>query len=588
MDAIAVQLRTKFIQMGLRMIVLLQLTSYLWPQDTPLKDVQPCYDFIIVGCGTAGSILANRLSASGQHQVLVIEAGGDPPMESLYAGTFLYLKNSQYDWNFTTVNDGFTAQAHRNNILTLTSGKMLGGSSSLGHLLYLRGDPTDYNRWADIVKDQSWNYEHLIKYFRKSEMLDFKDMYTRNNLFHGTDGPMGVTKIVNHVSQKYLHIFKQAGHEIIKDGNTNMTLGYFEPMFMSKDGIRQSVTYTYLTPIKNRPNLHFLKEAEVIDIKLNKDKAVGVTVIKNNDIIRMKANREIILSAGAIKTPQLLMLSGIGLSDHLSDHGIEVKKHLPVGKFYQDHLEVTVVHKLNVNNQKSFPADPHEFPASVIVGNVAVDKGKRAPDYQSQNFIIPSDSDSLLTICSVENAFINDICESIYNKTKGYETMLSKIIFLRPKAKGHVVLQSADYKDNPLIISGFYSHDIDVDTMSNYIIHFLQLSKTPVFKQFGGDIVFPTLPECDNYPGITYWKCYALNMMGSSYDYTGTCSMGSVVDRRLRVMGVGGLRVVDASVIPVIPSGSIQAAVMAIAEKGADMILKEVKNKSPSRCNPNT
>lgn len=505
-----------------------------------------------------------------------------------YAATFLYLKNSKYDWNFTTVNDGITAQAHRNHLLTLTSGKMLGGSSSLGHLLYLRGDPSDYNRWADIVKDESWNYKNLLKYFKKSESFDYKNItHTQNDYFHSDDGPMGVTRIVSHISQKYLHMFNQAGHQIIRDGNRNMTLGYFEPMFMSKDGIRQSIPYTYLTPIRNRPNLHILKDTEVINIQLDEDKAIGVTAINNDEIIKIKANREIIISAGAIKTPHLLMLSGIGLNDHLREHGIEVKKHLPVGKFYQDHLEVTVVHKLNINNHKSSPADPHEFPASVIVGNVATKKGKTAPDYQSQNFIIPSDSDVLLALCSVESTFVNEICESLYNKTKGYETMLSKIIFLHPKSKGHVVLQSADYKDNPLIISGFYSHEVDVDTMSNYIIHFLQLSKTTVFKQFGGDIVFPTLSACDNYPGITYWKCYALNMMSSSYDYTGTCSMGSVVDRRLRVMGVGGLRVVDASVIPVIPSGSIQAAVMAVAEKGADMILKEAKNKRPSKCNLN-
>ncbi|CAB3247273.1 unnamed protein product [Arctia plantaginis] len=518
------------------------------------------------GMWYGGRFLANRLSASGKHQVLVIEAGGDPPIESLYAGTFLYLKNSQYDWNFTTVNDGFTAQAHRNNILTLTSGKMLGGSSSLGHLLYLRGDPTDYNRWADIVKDQSWNYESLLKYFKRSEILDYKDMYTRNDYFHGTDGPMGVTRFVNQASLKFLHIFNQAGHQVIKDGNRNMTLGYFEPMFMSKDGIRQSISYTYLTPIRSRSNLHFLKETEVINIKLDKDKAVGVTAIKNNEIIRVKANREIIISAGAIKTPQLLMLSGIGLSDHLSDRGIEVKKHLPVGEFYQDHLEVTLVHKLKLQNQKSRSTDPHEFPASVIIGNVAIHKGRTTPDYQSKNFIIPSYSDTLLSICSVENTFRNDICQSLYNKTKGYETMLSKIMFLHPKAKGRVVLHSADHTDNPLIISGFYSQAEDLDTMLSYVIDFIQLAKTAIFKQFAGDLVLPTLPECDDYSGITYWKCYSLHMMSSAYDYSGTCSMGSVVDERLKVIGVGGLRVVDASVIPVIPSGSIQAAVMAIAE----------------------
>ncbi|XP_075987694.1 ecdysone oxidase-like [Anticarsia gemmatalis] len=587
MDAIAVQLRTKVVQLGLQLILFLQMTSYLWPHDTSISEVekQVYYDYIIVGCGTAGSILANRLTQSGEHQVLVIEAGGDPPMESIYPSMFSYLTNSKYDWNFTTINDLYTAKGHRNHVLHLTSGKMLGGDSSLGHQLYVRGDPHDYDLWAEITKDQSWNYQNLLPYFKRSENLDDEKVMESNyGRFHGTKGSVGVTRDLKHINKKYLHAFKEAGNHILMDGNGDHTLGYYEPMFMVKDGIRQSTPYAFLTPIRHRRNLHLMKHTEAIEINFVDNKAVGVTAVKNNKKFNVKAKKEVIISAGAHKTPQLLMLSGIGLKDHLRSYNISVKVSLPVGKYYQDHLSVILVHKLKIHHHKSPLPDPHEYPLNVFIGNVAVDKSKTYPEYQSVNYIIPSDSDRLLLLCSVDYSYNNELCQSFYNQTKGHETMVSKILLLHPSSRGHVLLQSNDYKDQPMILSGFFSHDDDLKKFTDYIADFLKVTQTSIFKKFGAELVHPSFrgatDNCENYPGSAYWKCYALNLVGSGYHYTSTCSMGRVVDNRLKVYGTAGLRVVDASVIPAITSGDTQAAVMAVAEKAADMILEDAnRNK---------
>lgn len=449
---------------------------------------------------------------------------------------------------------------------------MLGGSSSLGHHLYVKGSPYDYNSWAEIVKENTWNYENLRPYFKKFENV-------------------GLTKQSYEVNNKYLKAFKEAGHDILKDANGIQTLGYYEPTFMVKGGFRQSMAYAYLTPARHRPNLHVLKETEVIEINFDGNTAVGVTAVNGNEVIKTKAKREVIVSAGAIKSPHLLMLSGIGPKDHLESNGIAVKSKLPVGKTYQDHLSVILAHKLNIRNEKSTPKSPHEIPLPIVIGNVALSKSQTFPDYQTINHIIPSDSDSILSICSVEYSFKDELCQSIYNKTKGSETILTKLVLLHPKSRGHIVLESNKYNDPPMIISGFLSHDEDLDSIVDYIEDFIKVANTKVFKDFDAQFILPDLPDCNTlmgyFPpvGSTYWKCYILSMMDASYHYSSTCSMGTVVDSRLRVFGIKGLRVIDASVIPLIPSGNTQAAVMVIAEKGAAMILEDCKaSVSSSNC----
>lgn len=500
-----------------------------------------------------------------------------------YPGLTAYLPNSIHEWNFTTVNDGYTAQAHINHVLKLHNGKMLGGSSSLGHLLYVRASPYDFDEWVKHLVDKSWSYEQVLHYYKKSEKLDYKDfVYPGTDIFHSTYGEMGVKKVVNQISQKYLNIFKEAGHMTLFDGNRNISMGYYEPMFMVRNGIRQSTSFAFLNTIATRSNLHILKETEATKIYFHNLLAKGVTAVKGNKEIYIKANREVVIAAGTIKSAQLLMLSGIGIKEHLVANGIPLKKDLPVGKFYQDHLVVFIVHKFNATKTNMTSNDPRELGVSMIIGNAAV--SKPYPEYQTLNYIIPSNSNKLLSLCSLTYSFSDEVCNSLYNQTKGFETMLSLIVLLRPKSRGHVVLQSKDYQNPPMIISGFYTHEEDLKNMANYIVDFLHIQETPAYKQHGGEFVTPKIKICDSRTGVAYWQCYALNMMGSTHDYAGSCSMGQVVSEKLRVHGISGLRVMDASVIPLLPSGNIQATVMAVAEIGADMLLRDAKRQFPARC----
>ncbi|CAB3232708.1 unnamed protein product [Arctia plantaginis] len=490
-----------------------------------------------------------------------------------------------HEWNFTTVNDGYTAQAHINHVLKLHSGKMLGGSSSLGHLLYVRGSSHDFDEWVKYLVDKSWSYQNVLYYFKKSQKLDYKDfVYPGTDIFYSTNGEMGVKKLVNQISQKYLNIFKEAGHSTMFDGNRNISLGYYEPMFMIRKGIRQSTSIAFLSPITTRSNLHILKETEATKIYFHNLLAKGVTAVKDGKEIYIKANREVIIAAGTIKSAQLLMLSGIGIKEHLVANGIPLKKDLPVGKFYQDHLAVILVHKFKATKTNMTSYDPREMGVNMIIGNAAVNKLKPYPEYQTLNYIIPSNSDRLLSLCSLTYSFSNEVCNSLYNQTKGFETMFSLIVLLHPKSRGHVALQSKNYQHPPMVISGFYSHEDDMKDVANYLVDFLQIQETPVYKQYGGEFIVPKIEACDNRTGVAYWHCYALNMMVSTYDYASSCSMGQVVDEKLKVYGMSGLRVMDASVIPLLPSGNIQATVMAIGEKGADMVLRDAKHQFPARC----
>ncbi|CAH0695645.1 unnamed protein product [Spodoptera exigua] len=536
-----------------------------------------CFDYIIVGAGSAGSVIANRLTEIDNAKVLLIEAGGDPPVESVIPGLLPFMKNTEVDWNYETENDGYSQQYHKNYGVELTRGKMLGGSSSINFLAYTRGNFHDFNNWAEITGDESWSWANVLPYFKKSERLvDSVMLHSSASSFHGTEGYLGTTRKYNEEVLRYFEAFEEVGNRIVLDTNGNTPLGITECMFNVANGVRQSTAQSFLHPIKDRPNLFVLKNTLVSKILFDENKnAIGVeAILENNEVVQFKANKEVIISGGAINTPQLLMLSGIGPREHLESHDIPVISDLPVGQSLQDHVMVMMAHKMG-NSPPPKPVDPLYIQSPLMMGYTSLNRSKNYPDYQSINFIM-NEPTPMLQFCSFYYSYIDEICQALYDGSIGKEVLFSLVILLYPESRGKILLRSADPKEKPIIYTGYYSDPVDLKRHASYVEDFAKIQHTEFFESVNAERVVPEVCGCENkYSTEEYWQCYALCMMVSGYHYSGSAAMGVVVDSRLNVFGVQKLRVADASVMPKITGANTNAATIMIGERAADIIKED-------------
>ncbi|XP_046964378.1 ecdysone oxidase-like [Vanessa cardui] len=556
------------------LLTALALTSYKWPVDKPLSDSTTC-DYIVVGAGTAGSIVANRLSEDPRFTVCVIEAGGDPTLETGIPSLFPYLPKTHMDWNFTSENDGYTAQYRQQPFLDLPQGKALGGSSSIHHFYHIRGDPRDYDDWAKAAGDDSWSWQNLIPYFIKSERLE--DPYILNSQsgkYHGTNGYMGITRETRDLPLKYLQAFKEMGHKIIQNANAGETLGFFLPMFTIFGGVRQSSAESFLSPIKNRENLLVMKNTLVTKIVIDENSQATGVQCKTSDgtSITVNAQKEVIVSAGAFNTPKLLMLSGIGPKEHLESFGINVVSDLPVGENSQDHMSVILVHQLEETND-TLASDPTQFPLPTFVGFGAINKTQSYPDYVTLNLISRNSPAALMQLCSSVFSLHEDVCAQMYAAGEGREVLFSVMSLGRPMSRGQVLLQSTNPEDPPKIYTGFLTANLDLQNNVDSILDFVRVTESSYFTGVGARTLIFDFPNCRTVSSVReYWQCYVLHMMDTTFHYSSTCPMGTVLDSSLKVVGVSKLRVVDASAMPNLTSGNINAAVVVLAEKAADII----------------
>ena len=523
------------------------------------------FDYIVIGAGSAGCVLASRLSANAGASVLLIEAGGSD--SSLYiqmpAALSIPMNMAKYSWEYyaepEACLDGRALHAPR--------GKVLGGTSSINGMVYVRGNPQDYDVWESLGA-KGWSYADVLPYFRKAESFS-----EGSDTYRGGNGPLKTQRglLRNPLYHAYVEAGQQAGYPLTGDVNgfQQEGFGYFD--MTVGEGRRWNTANAYITPARRRLNLKIELNANVSEITFTEDRADGVRFTKAGATYRARARREVVLSAGAFNSPKLLMLSGIGPAQELQRHGLKVRlDRRQVGENLMDHLELYLQHECTqpitlfgsmsplakaqigatwLLSKRGLGSTSH-FESGAFVRSRA---GISRPDIQYHFLPLAVTYDG-----------------SVLADRHGYQVHAGT---LHSKSRGHVRLRSADPADKPVLRFNYMSHEEDWIDFRSCVRLAREIFAQPAFDAYRGIEIQPgpkvqTDAEIDQFVAAN---------VESSYHPCGTCRMGSdtesVVDTECRVVGVRGLRVVDASIMPDITSGNLNAPVIMIAEKAADMIL---------------
>ncbi|XP_077588368.1 choline dehydrogenase, mitochondrial [Stigmatopora nigra] len=534
---------------------------------------QKSYSYVIVGAGSAGCVLANRLTEDAHESVLLLEAG---PKDLLLGSVRLTWKihmpaaltynlcHDKYNWYYHTL-----PQEHMNDrVLYWPRGRVWGGSSSLNAMVYIRGHAEDYNRW-EREGAEGWDYDHCLPYFRKAQCHELgADRY------RGGSGPLQVSRgKTNHPLHKaFIEAGQQAGYPFTDDMNGHQQEGFGWMDMTIFNGKRWSTASAYLRPVLDRPNLKAEVRCLTTKILFDGNRAVGVEYIQKGEKKQVFADKEVILSGGAINSPQLLMLSGVGNADELKQHGIPVVQHLPgVGRNLQDHLELYVQQKCTqpitlYKAQKPFHMVKIGLEwLSVFTGYGAtahlesggfIRSGARVPHPDIQFHFLPSQV--------IDHG-------RVASKIEAYQVHVGP---MRSTSVGWMKLKSASPLDHPILQPNYLSTQADVLEFRQCVKLSREIFTQKAFEPFRGAEVQPG-PDVQSDADI---DAFVRRKADSAYHPSCTCKMGeasdptAVVDSRTRVLGIDGLRVVDASIMPSVVSGNLNAPTVMIAEKAADII----------------
>ncbi|VVC32224.1 Glucose-methanol-choline oxidoreductase, C-terminal,Glucose-methanol-choline oxidoreductase, N- [Cinara cedri] len=521
------------------------------------------YDFVIIGAGPGGSVVANRLSEQSNWTVLVLEAGQDESIYTDIPGAAEFLASTDYNWGYTAEPAKNGCFSFKNNRCPWPKGKGMGGSSIINYMLYTRGKKEDYDTISGLG-NSGWAYKDVLPYFLKAENNSIPEY--KNSSFHSQKGNLHVERTRYH--SPLMNKFIEAGGELGLQQNIDYTVnpvdGVSRIQATTLNGHRVSASKAYIRSVKHRQNLHVAIFSRVKKILIDPQtkKTIGVEFVKKGKNRMVYARKEVILSAGPINSPQLLMLSGIGPNEQLQKLNIPVIQDLPVGQNLLDHYG-TIALQFTVNQtgpaiNKGTIMDPYLFQEWFKYG--------RGP------LVLPGGVDGLAYAKSPSGKEIELIFAPVGPTPNSF---MIATLMLQPDGRGNVTLRNKNPWNPPLMSYGYYETKTDLDANVYALKYAVKLvEETQAFKDVDAKLDPAPYPKCSHllFKSDDYWACVSKYLTNTYHHQCGTCRMGDVVNNKLQVIGIQGLRVVDSSIFPHIPHAHLYSPTLMVGEKASDMI----------------
>ncbi|CAH0715191.1 unnamed protein product, partial [Brenthis ino] len=566
------------------------------------------FDYIVVGAGAAGSVVAARLTMAG-FNVLLVEAGGDPNFFTKIPGATFAFSGSSMDWNYETQPNNKSCLGSKGQRCRLSRGRCLGGSTSINYMMYTRGNRHDYE-----FNVTGWTWEDMEPYFLRFEGL--RDLYSlpkSSESYHNTSGIMSIGYFEdsgNPWHHRLIGGLKSLNFSYNPDVNAKSQIGVSKIFGYILNGERVSTATAYLGQKTVKKKLKIAKNSQCTGVIIDGDNiARGVTISRGfNDKLRVFAKHEVILSAGTFNSAQLLMLSGVGPKEHLEEFNIPVKADLPVGDEMSD--QVLPIINIKVDHDAKSLYDPNNIIskgldalqwvitrsgplASNGLTDVTAFFNTNCYNYSLRSLIndrseceIPTTQfiysyiekgivNPARTIYEASTSYNNDILQQILSENEESAYIIVSPVLLRPESRGWVRLTSSDPLAHPLITPNYLDDERDLQEFIRSIRILEQLVETPIYKKYNASIQKLHLLGCPDIDADGYWECFVRHTIHSAHHAVGTVALGPVLDERLRVRGIKRLRVADASVLPLVPRGNTAAAVIAIGERISDFLIQD-------------